>query len=284
MAAARRHGNSRRRSESRRRSDTRRRVVVAIPGIAFAIFIVVQGGPVFTLGLVALGLVALHELYGLMERVRPVKLAGFLTLIGLVAAAAYGDQFWVVVAVAAAFPVTFALALLRPGRDDVSWAMAATMFGALWVGIGLAHAALLRELPHGLELVVDVLIGTFVGDTAAYFGGRAFGRRPLAPLISPNKTAEGAVCGILGGTFALFAFAMLYQDVFDDRAWDALVIGLSVALATPVGDLFQSLVKRDLGAKDTGRLFGAHGGVLDRLDAVLFTAIAGYYASVAVGF
>jgi phosphatidate cytidylyltransferase len=282
MAASRsRRGGT---ARERQRSDTRRRVLVAIPAIVFAIVIVYRGGLVFALGLVALGLIALHELYTLMARVRPVKLAGFLTLAGLIFAAAYGQQFWIVVALAASFPITFSLSLLRPGREDVAWAMAATMFGAIWVGLGLAHAVLLRDLPHGLELVVDILVGTFVGDTAAYFGGRAFGQRPLAPLISPNKTLEGAVCGVVGGAFALFAFAMLYQDFFDNRAWDALVIGLAVGLATPVGDLFESLVKRDLGAKDTGRLFGAHGGVLDRLDAVFFTAVAGYYACVAVGF
>jgi phosphatidate cytidylyltransferase len=100
-------------------------------------------------------------------------------------------------------------------------------------------------------------------------------------VISPNKTVEGLVCGILGGTLA-FWFAGLYQDWL--KGDDALLIGALVALAAPVGDLFESLVKRDLGVKDTGRFFGAHGGVLDRLDAVFFTVVVGYYASVALGY
>ena len=127
--------------------------------------------------------------------------------------------------------------------------------------------------------MVDVLIGTFLGDTAAYFGGRLYGRRPLAPLISPNKTLEGLVAGVLGGTLAFWC-AGLYQDWLSGA--DALVIGLAVALAAPVGDLFESLVKRDLAVKDTGSFFGAHGGVLDRLDAVFFTMVAAYYAAQAL--
>jgi len=272
----------RRRRRGSRRSETSARVLFAIPAAAFAIFIVVQGGLVFSVALVGLGVVALHELYTLMERVRPVKLAGFLMVAGLVLAAGFGDEFWILLVLVLSFPVTFMFALARPGREDVSWAIAATMFGGLWIGLAFAHAVFLRELPHGAALVIDVLIGTFIGDTAAYFGGRAWGRRSLAPLISPNKTLEGAVAGVVGGTLAFWLFAISYQDFFDGR--DALIMGLAVALATPVGDLFQSLVKRDLGTKDTGRFFGPHGGVLDRLDAVFFTAVTGYYAALAVGF
>ena len=252
----------------------------AVPAIVFAIVIVSQGGLIFALGLIALGIVALHELYALTERVTPVKLAGFLALAGLILAAHFGGQYQMLLALALAFPVTFALALLRPHRDHVSWAIAVTLFGVLWIGLAFGHAVLLRAEDHGGALVVDVLIGTFLGDTAAYFGGRAWGRRPLAPLISPNKTVEGLVAGIVGGTLAFWLFAISYQDFISGP--DALLIGFCVALATPVGDLFQSLIKRDLEAKDTGRLFGAHGGALDRLDAVFFTAVTAYYVSRAV--
>jgi phosphatidate cytidylyltransferase len=204
-----------------------------------------------------------------------------LAVAGMVLAAYYGAPKDVLIALVASFPVAFFLGLLRPRRENVSWAIAVTLFGVLWVGLPLVHAVLLRDLPHGDGLLVDVLVGTFFGDTAAYFGGRGWGRTPLAPRISPNKTLEGAVAGFVGGTLA-FWFAGLYQDWLSGR--DALVIGAFVALAAPAGDLFESLVKRDLGVKDTGRFFGAHGGVLDRLDAVLFTVVAGYYASVGLGY
>jgi phosphatidate cytidylyltransferase len=280
-------------AQERRRggSDLGPRILVAIPAIAFAVFIVVQGGEVFALGLLVLGVIALHELYMLMGRVQPAALAGFLTLAGLLAAALYGEPKHVVMVLVAAFPVTFLLAMFRPRREHVAWAIAATLFGVLWIGLAMVHAIWLRELVEpggageeivvGTGLVIDVLVGTFVGDTFAYFGGRFYGRTPLAPEISPNKTLEGLVIGILGGT-AAFWFAGLYQDWLSGP--HALLIGATVALAAPVGDLFESLVKRDLEVKDTGRLFGPHGGVLDRLDACLFSIPVAYYAAVGLGY
>jgi phosphatidate cytidylyltransferase len=264
-----------------RRSDLPGRIAVAIPAILFAIFIVWQGDEVFLVALMALGVVALGELYTLMERVRPAALAGFLTVAALLTAALYGEPRHVVMVLVAAFPVTFALALLRPRRENVAWAIAATLFGVLWIGLAMVHAIWLRETPHGDGLLIDVLIGTFLGDTFAYFGGRLYGRIRLAPLISPSKTLEGLLVGIVGGTLA-FWFAGLYQDWL--TGWDALLIGFLVALAAPVGDLFESMIKRDLEVKDTGRFFGAHGGVLDRLDACFFTVVVGYYAAVGLGY
>ncbi len=262
-------------------SDLLPRVVVAIPAAIFAVLIVSAGGEIFMLGLFALGVVALGELYSLMGRVRPPAIAGFLTLAGLLAAALYGEPRHVVMVLVASFPVTFCFGLLRPRREHVAWAIAAVMLGVLWVGLAMAHAIWLRETPHGDGLLIDVLIGTFLGDTFAYFGGRMYGRTPIAPRISPNKTLEGLAAGIVGGTLA-FWFAGLYQDWLSGL--DALLIGLLIALAAPVGDLFESMLKRDLAVKDTGRMFGAHGGVLDRLDAVFFTVVVGYYAATALGY
>jgi phosphatidate cytidylyltransferase len=157
--------------------------------------------------------------------------------------------------------------------------MAITLFAIVWIGVPFAHAVLLRELPeHGAALLVDVLVGTFVADTAAYAGGRMFGRHRLAPALSPNKTLEGLAFGFVGGT-AGFWFAGLYQDWLP--GFDALVMGMAVAAIAPVGDLFESMIKRDLAIKDSGTIFGPHGGLLDRLDAVLFTIVVGYYLAVA---
>jgi phosphatidate cytidylyltransferase len=269
------------REGTRRRSDLGPRVLIAIPAVAYAIFIVAEGGAVFALGIYVLGVIALGELYTLMGRVQPAALAGFLTLAGMIAAALYGEQRHVLIVLAAAFPVTFFLALFRPRREHVSWAIAATLFGVLWIGLAMVYAVLLRETPHGDGLVIDVLVATFVSDTFAYFGGRFYGRTTIAPLISPNKTLEGLVAGIAGGTLA-FWFAGLYQDWLTGP--HALLMGVIVAVAAPVGDLFESLIKRDLEVKDTGRFFGAHGGVLDRLDALLFTIVVGYFAALGLGY
>ena len=263
-------------------SDLVPRIVVAIPAIIFALIIVDQGGEVWTAGIFALGVVAMGELYTLMGRVRPPALAGFLTLAAMLAAALYGEEKHVIMVLAASFPVVFFLAVLRPRREHVSWAIAVTYLGILWIGLAMVHAVWLRELGiHGDGLVIDVLVATFVGDTAAYFGGRFYGRTPLAPLISPNKTLEGLVAGVLGGTLA-FWVAGLYQDWLTGP--DAVLMGALVALAAPIGDLFESMIKRDLEVKDTGKLFGAHGGVLDRLDAVLFTVPVAYYAAMGLGY
>ncbi|HYP48972.1 MAG TPA: phosphatidate cytidylyltransferase [Thermoleophilaceae bacterium] len=261
--------------------DLGARILFAIPAILFAILIVAQGGLVFAAGLFLLGVIALGELYTLMARVRPINIAGFLTLGGMLAAALYGEPRHVLMAMVIGFLVTFYFSFLRPRRENVSWAIAATLFGAFWVGLAMVHAVFLRETPHGDGLVVDVLVGTFLGDTAAYFGGRLYGRRPLAPQISPNKTLEGLIAGIIGGTFAFWCSG-LYQDWLSGP--DALIIGAAVALTAPLGDLFESLIKRDLEVKDTGKLFGPHGGVLDRLDAVFFSMVAAYYAAVALGY
>ncbi|MEA2437994.1 MAG: phosphatidate cytidylyltransferase [Thermoleophilaceae bacterium] len=272
---------SRPRSRRRERSDTAARVLAAIPAIAFAIFIVSQGGIVFALGLIALGVLAMVELYTMMERVRPPNLAGFVTLVALVLTALYGTKQQVLLVLVLSVPLTFFVALLRPRREHISWAMAVVFLGILWIGVAVAHGVFLREMHHGGGLVLDVLIGTFIGDTAAYFGGRAWGRRPLAPRISPNKTLEGLVTGVVGGTVAFWLFAIAYQHEWF-KGPDALLIGFVVALVGPIGDLFESAIKRDLDVKDTGRFFGAHGGVLDRVDAVLFTLVAGYYMAQAV--
>ena len=265
----------------RRRSDLGARILAAIPAVLFAYVIVTEGGLVLALGLILLGVVALQELYSLMRRSRPVDLGGYLAIIAMVLLATYGQRDDVLIALVAAFPVVFILALTRASLDNLAWGISATLLGVTWVGLPLAHAIFLRELPHGDGLLIDVLVSTFIGDTAAYLGGRLYGRRRLAPDISPNKTVEGLIAGIVGGTFA-FWFAGLYQDWFS--GWDALAIGFLVAITAPLGDLFESAVKRDLEVKDTGRFFGAHGGVLDRLDAVFFTVVVAYYAAVAFGY
>ena len=154
--------------------DVGARVLVAIPAIVFAAVIVSYGELVFAIGLILLGIICLHELYTMTERVQPVKLAGFLGLAALILCANYGDQFQILLALVLTVPVTFLLSLLRPRRANVSWAIAITLLGVLWIGVALAHAVLLRALPHGGALVLATLIGTFIGDTCAYFAGRAW--------------------------------------------------------------------------------------------------------------
>ncbi len=259
----------------RRRSDLAARILAALPAIAFALFIVVEGGAIFALGVLALGAICMHELFSMYDRAHPVRLAGLIALVGLLAGALYGGgggASKVLLAALAALPVLFALTLAQ--RHPSVEGMAITLLGIFWIGLALALAVMLRGLPHGEGIVLDVLVGTFLGDTGAYLGGRLFGRRPLAPRISPGKTVEGLVIGMVCAVAAVW-FAGRYQEWLPGT--HALVLGVGVALAGPVGDLFESFLKRQAGVKDSGRLFGAHGGALDRLDAVFFTAVVGYY-------
>jgi phosphatidate cytidylyltransferase len=276
MPIPRRPPPSRRRADRARRRNTGgelgARVLVAIPAIAFALFIVDRGGWIWTIALIALGIACTGELFTMLRHGHPVRLAGFLGVAGMLVAAQVGGPSSVLLALVATIPVVFLLGVMQPKMGAPG--LSVTALGLVWIGLPLAHAVLLRDLPHGDAIVIDVLVGTFVGDTGAYLGGRALGRRPLAPRISPNKTVEGWAIGVLAGVAGVW-FAGLYQDWL--TGYQALLLGLAVALVAPLGDLFESYIKRDAGVKDSGRLFGAHGGALDRLDAVLFAAVAGYY-------
>jgi phosphatidate cytidylyltransferase len=255
------------------RSDLIARLLVAIPAILVVLVVVAQGGWVFAGVIAALGVVCLGELFTMFDRTHPVRLAGFIGIVAVVLAAQQGGPTAVLGALAACIPLVFILGLAQP-RAPGAAGISVTILGLTWVGLGLAHAVLLRDLPHGDGIVIDVAVGTFVGDTAAYLGGRAFGSRKLAPGISPNKTVEGLVIGIIGAVLAVW-FAGLYQDWLTGT--EAVLLGLAIAVTAPLGDLLESYLKRDAGTKDTGTLFGPHGGALDRVDAILFTAVAGYY-------
>jgi phosphatidate cytidylyltransferase len=272
----------RQRSRERRQRpagrETLARVLWAVPLVIFAVTIIIVGGELFAVAMVALAWIGMHELFQMGENARPFRFAAFATAVALIAAAYYGDQFQILLALAISFPLMFAFAVARGSFDRVTGAFAVTTLGIVWIGIPFAHAVLLRELPdHGAALLVDVLVATFVADTAAYAGGRLFGRHRLAPALSPNKTVEGLAAGLVGGTMG-FWFAGLYQDWLPGL--DALLMGVCIAVLAPIGDLFESAIKRDLDIEDSGNVFGPHGGLLDRLDAVLFTVVAGYYLAI----
>ncbi|HEX3734602.1 MAG TPA: phosphatidate cytidylyltransferase [Solirubrobacterales bacterium] len=260
--------------------ETSKRVLVALPWIVFAIAITVAGGLIFAAAMIAIGAVCLREYLALTEDSRPLAIPAYVAVAALIVAAHFGTAFNVLLILAASFPLLFAFAANARHGEGATVSIGVTLMGIFWIGIPLVHAVLLRDLPnHGAGLLVDVLVGTFVADTAAYATGRMFGSHKIAPSLSPNKTIEGLIGGFVIGTMG-FWFAGLYQDWL--TGVDALIIGAAVAAIAPVGDLFESMLKRDLGKKDTGTLFGPHGGILDRLDAVFFTVVVGYYLAVAL--
>ena len=184
----------------------------------------------------------------------------------------------------ATFVLVFALNAVAETRAPSTVAIGATILAATWIGFGLGHILLLRQMHTEPRLLAfTVVLTVWASDTFAYFGGRLFGRHKLAPTLSPGKTWEGFVVGSLVGIFVSFVALYDTRDTYL-AIWQALVLGLVVVLAAAAGDLFESMLKRDMDVKDTGRLLGAHGGILDRVDALLFAGAAAFYLVLGFGY
>jgi phosphatidate cytidylyltransferase len=154
-------------------------------------------------------------------------------------------------------------------------AVLALLLMALWVGTPLAHLGLIGELPDGRYLVLVAVAGSWISDSGAYFAGRFFGRHRLFPALSPKKTYEGAIGGLLATVATVGYFAHGFLDLGSVEA--ALFLGVVVSIFSQAGDLFESVLKRILDLKDLGRVLPGHGGILDRIDSLLFAAPAVYY-------
>ena len=257
------------------------RVAVAAAGLPLVFGFAYLGGW-FLLALVGIGaLVALHEFYALARPLRPLVLAGYAGALVALVGAETGGAAWLLGGFLVVFPLTFLFAAIAATRQSTTVAMASTVFGAAWIGFGLGHLVLLRAFPPdlGLEATMTVLLAVFATDTVAFAAGRLAGRHRMTPVMSPGKTWEGFVAGAVAGLLVTF-FALYGSDYAP--GWRSLAVGGAIVGAATVGDLFESLVKRDLGAKDTGRILLGHGGVLDRIDSLLFAAPAAYYVFVAL--
>jgi len=261
-------------------SSVASRVAVAAAGLPLVLGFAYLGGW-FLLALVGVGaLVALHEFYALARPLRPLVLAGYAGASVALVGAETGGPAWLLGGFLVVFPLTFFFAAVAATRQSTTVAMTSTIGGAAWVAFGLGHVVLTRELPDiGREAALTVLVAVFAVDTFAFAAGRLAGRHRMTPVMSPGKTWEGFVVGAVAGL--LVTFFALYGSDFAS-GWRSLAVGGAIVGAATVGDLFESLVKRDLGAKDTGRILLGHGGVLDRIDSLLFAAPAAYYVFVAL--
>jgi len=152
---------------------------------------------------------------------------------------------------------------------------AVLLLGVLYVGLLLGHVLLTRAHPDGEWLIFFLILVTWAGDAGAYYVGSAMGQRKLAPVISPNKTVEGLLGGLGLSVIAALAGKVWFVPAF--RLVDCVALGLLLAVAGVMGDLAESALKRSAGVKDSGRVIPGHGGMLDRLDSMLFTAPAFYY-------
>ncbi len=157
---------------------------------------------------------------------------------------------------------------------------ATLVVGVLYLGWLPAHLVLLRDLGDGARLVVFLLTVTWGVDSGAYAVGRTWGRTPLAPRVSPHKTVEGAVGGLLAGMLIAWAAGRWFFPFFS--SWDIVFLGVGLGIAGQLGDLVESRFKRSAGVKDSSRLFPSHGGLLDKADSLMFNAPFLYYSMVLV--
>jgi phosphatidate cytidylyltransferase len=167
--------------------------------------------------------------------------------------------------------------LSRRQKEGAFTTWAWTIAGILYVGWLLSHLVALRGLDSGRNWVFFALFITWASDTTAFFIGRRFGRHKLAPNISPGKTWEGTIGGIVGAIIMSILFFTSTPFHLPLVYWQAIVLSILVSIFGQVGDLVESLLKRNMGVKDSGRLLPGHGGILDRLDSIIFAGIVVYY-------
>lgn len=282
-------------------AELSRRILVAAVGIPVAILLVWQGGWFLGSAMALVAALGAWEFFDLAAAggTRPARLPGIAVAAGLPALATihpslFGVAPWAFVALVGLALVALGSVVWIRGVDGRPMAAAAaTLTGAVYSGGTLAFALLLRHLPdgvpegdavHGGFLVAFPITVTWLGDSAAYFGGRRWGRTKLVPEISPGKTVEGGVAGLVGATAGAVLFAALFLDAgrsFGLSLAAAGTIGALLGVAAQVGDLTESVLKREAGVKDSGTILPGHGGVLDRFDALFFTVPLGYFLLVA---
>ncbi len=247
-----------------------------IPLIAVAAFV---GGYWFAALIAAFAALATIEFYQISRRLgaQPSALIGTLLTITLVFATRCPERSVAPALFVFALGTLMVIDVVRQDYDHFLANWATTLIGSAYVGGMLGHFVLLRDLQQGLAWAGVAVLTTWVGDTAAYFAGKTIGKRPFFQHVSPRKTLEGAVGGLLAGTITGLALGVYTLGL----SWPlATALGLVTSLAATFGDLAESLLKRQARVKDSGNLIPGHGGALDRVDSLLFSAVVVYYFAI----
>jgi len=260
------------------------RVLVAVFGIPIIVFLVLTGGWAFVLLVLIINLLAQFEFYKLTElkQMLPLKILGLIgTILITISFYQFGiEKLWLIIF--ALFYVTLLIELFR-NKGSATLNISGTTWGFFYPTVFFSFHILIRELPKSLNLeyaaggrwVLFMLVTIWICDTAAYFVGSAIGKNKLYQRISPNKTVEGAVAGFVFALLTAYFFHLLY--IKDLSLMQCLVIGGIVGVMSQIGDLVESVFKRDAGVKDTSGILPGHGGFLDRFDAPLFVAPLVYF-------
>jgi phosphatidate cytidylyltransferase len=267
----------------------RTRVLSAAVLIPLVAGLTYAGGWVLAGALFVVAVLAVYELFQLMKTAgyQPSLAASAVMIAAFLIAARFPELPLTGLVLTASVVGSLVWQLLRPpeGHPTQSWAL--TLGAALWLGWLISHFALLRDLSPafglgiGTRWLVLVFLVTWINDSAAYFVGKAVGRHPCCPYLSPKKTWEGTVGGWFGG----LAATLLLGRWLVALPWGhGLALGALVATVAPFGDLAKSMVKRQMKVKDFSALIPGHGGMFDRIDSLLFVAPAIYYfATLVVG-
>jgi phosphatidate cytidylyltransferase len=211
---------------------------------------------------------------------QPATLVGIVAVAGLPLAAYWRGEGAIPLVMFLAVVATLVWYMLSGGLDsNPAPNTAISLLGVSWIGLLGSFAALILATPFGVETIVISVAGTVAYDVGGLFVGSAAGKTQMAPWISPNKTVEGLVGGMLAALLVVVLLHFTGLEPWDQELRDAIWLGLVIAVAAPLGDFAESMLKRNLGIKDFGTLLPGHGGALDRIDAMLFVAPSVYYLS-----
>jgi len=263
----------------------KQRIITAAVALPLIIFAVWFGDPYFSLFFAAASAVGALEFYRMVSQSgkgRPLTYFGLLWAAALTLSPLglhYLNIDLLPLIISAGVMLSLLGILLRPGRETAFQDWVWTAAGALYIGWLLGYWLNLDLLPQGREWVYLALLTVFANDSGAYFIGRRWGKHKLVPGISPGKTWEGALGGLLSSLAgAAVVFLLLERFLaFSLPWWQVILLGFLISLFAQLGDVVESLLKRNLDAKDAGNLLPGHGGALDRLDSLIFVAPVVYY-------
>lgn len=249
------------------------RLITALLGIPILIALIYLGNIPLLLAVYIVSFLGLKEFINLIENAgfSPLKISMYLGVF-LSIAESYiykGESAFMVF-----FMVFVFLIIHLIIKNEINLVtISVSLLGVIYLSL-LKYILLLRDLPNGFILIFIVFVLTWMVDTGAYFSGRLFGNRKLAPIISPNKTKEGAIGGVI---VTIIVAVVIHYAILPIGLINAIILGVLVSVIGQVGDLFESLLKRSANIKDSGKILPGHGGILDRFDSILFTVPVTYY-------
>lgn len=258
----------------------RQRILTAAVGLPFLIAAVWFGAPWFTLLVAAVATFASFEFYRMVtsSKGQPLSYFGLIWVLLFVLSPHCPNINTIPLLMTSAIVFSLIWLLFRPSKEKAFYDWAWTLAGIFYVGWMLSYWVNLRNLEAGKEWVFWAFFITFATDTAAFFTGRSWGKHLMAQVISPGKTWEGAIGGLLAAIAVSLALSQLLPLPLD--YWQIVLLGGLVSVFAQLGDLVESLLKRNMKVKDSGRLLPGHGGVLDRIDSIIFTGVVVYYYAI----